>query len=61
MTSFCTRVHPEGARVILPEEFAQFLADDHLCSDCAPISDNEHAAAGVLNWRQSTVPEVTHG
>lgn len=56
MTSYCTRQHPSGPREITAEEYLQFLLDNHLCPECAGISDSDHAQAGVARHRQSTVP-----
>ena len=57
MVSICTRHHPEGPRVT-PEEFLQFLIDDHLCIECAVEDDATYAQRTVASHKQSTVPEV---
>lgn len=58
MPSYCTRLHHDGQRVILPDELDQYLEDGHLCSTCAGESDSEYAQRTVASHRQSTVPEV---
>jgi hypothetical protein len=59
--SFCGRCLVEIALA----DIAQFLADDHLCQDCAGTSDSEHAQSILRAERSSTNPllpkEVANG
>jgi hypothetical protein len=55
--SYCTRCRS----FILPEELAEFLANDFLCNGCAFITDSEVAQQTIASERQPTVRVEVRG